>query len=398
MRVAVLSWTAQRLGGVEAYLSLVLPAMRRAGLDVAFWYEHHEAGERQAIDMPDEIPVFSAAELGAAGAVEKLREWKPDVLYVHGLHDTNVELRLLRIAPAVQFVHTYIGTCVSGTKTHTRPGVIACDRRFGMSCLAYYFPRGCGGKSPATMWNLYREQSRRLELLRQYRAVLTHSTHMKTELDRHGVRCTVVPFPVTSVAGHDARRGGAAVSLLFVGRMDALKGGLFLLDSLPEVQRALNRPVRLTLAGDGPDRREWGERARHIRADHHDIEITFPGWQSAEQVDLLMATTDLLVVPSVWPEPFGSVGPAAAQHGVPAAAFAVGGIPEWLHEGVNGHLADAHPPSAISLAGAIVACMQDPQHYAALCDGARDVGSSFTMERHLPELMRVFRQASATRW
>ena len=55
-----------------------------------------------------------------------------------------------------------------------------------------------------------------------------------------------------------------------------------------------------------------------------------------------MAASDLLVVPSVWPEPFGSVGPAAAQHGIPAAAFAVGGIPQWLHEGVNGHLADGN--------------------------------------------------------
>ena len=52
-----------------------------------------------------------------------------------------------------------------------------------------------------------------------------------------------------------------------------------------------------------------------------------------------MKASRLLVVPSVWPEPFGSVGMAAARCGVPAAAFAVGGIPQWLHDGVNGHLA-----------------------------------------------------------
>ena len=394
MRVAVLAWTAQRVGGIEAYLSLLLPAMTRAGLDVAFWYEHHEAGERQAIDMPREAAVFSAAELGAAGAVQRLREWKPDVLYVHGLHDVGVERSLLRVAPAVQFVHTYVGTCVSGTKTYTRPGVLACDRHFGAPCLAYYLPRGCGGNNPSTMWHLYREQSHRLQLLREYRAVLTHSAHMQTELTRHGVRSTVVPFPVTSITGPDDHRGGTALNLLFVGRMDALKGGLFLLDAVPEVQRRLNRPVRLTLAGDGRDRREWGERARHIQSEHRDIEITFPGWQSAEQVDVLMSTTDLLVVPSVWPEPFGSVGPAAAQHGVPAAAFAVGGIPQWLHEGVNGHLAAAHPPSASSLATAIIACVHDSQHYAALCRGAREIGASFTMERHLPELIKALEQVA----
>ena len=394
MRVAVLTWTAQRVGGVEAYLSLVLPALVHAGLDVAFWYEHHEAGERQAIVMPREVPVFSVAELGAEGAVRKLREWRPDVLYVQGLHDVGVERTLLRIAPAVQFVHTYVGTCVSGTKTHTRPGVIACERRFGARCLAYYFPRGCGGNSPYTMWHLYREQSNRLELLREYRAVLTHSRHMQIELGRHGVRSTVVPFPVISLGASEDRRGGAAVNLLFAGRMEAVKGGLFLLDALPDVQRALDRPVRLTLAGDGRERREWGERALRIQAEHPSIEITFPGWQSAEQIDVLMSTSDLLVVPSVWPEPFGSVGPAAAQHGVPSAAFAVGGIPQWLHEGVNGHLASAQPASASSLAKAIIACMQDPQHYASLCRGARGVGAAFTMERHLPELIRALQDVA----
>jgi glycosyltransferase involved in cell wall biosynthesis len=394
MRVAVLSWTAQRIGGIEAYLSLLLPALARSGVDVAFWYEHHEAGERQAIDMPQAMPVFSAAELGAAGAVQRLREWNPDVLYVHGLHDVTLEGLLLRVAPAVQFVHTYVGTCVSGTKAHTRPGISPCARRFGAPCLAQYFVRGCGGNSPATMWHLYREQSHRLDLLRQYRAVLTHSAHMQTELDRHGVRASVVPFPVSSLGGPGEHRQGAAVNLLFAGRMDALKGGVFLLQSLPEVQRALGRPVKLTLAGDGRDRRDWGERARRLQAEHVDIEITFPGWQAAGELDMLMATTDLLVVPSVWPEPFGSVGPAAAQHGVPAAAFAVGGIPQWLHDGVNGHLASAQPPSPSSLAQAIVACVGDPAHYAALRRGARDVGSAFTMERHLPELVRVFQQVA----
>jgi glycosyltransferase involved in cell wall biosynthesis len=394
MRVAVLSWTAQRVGGIEAYLSLVLPAMVHAGLEVAFWYEHRDAGRLPAIDMPPGVPVFSAADLGVDGALEKLSEWQPDVLYVHGLHDVGVERRLLRIAPAVQFVHTYVGTCVSGTKTHTRPGMAACDRRFGASCLALYFPRGCGGNSPTTMWRLYREQSNRLALLRKYSAVMTHSLHMQNELYRHGVRSTVVPFPVASPAGLRSHHARAHVDLLFAGRMDALKGGLLLLDGLPAVQRALNRPVRLTLAGDGPDRPEWETRARRISAENGGIEISLPGWQSADALDAMMAATDLLVVPSVWPEPFGSVGPAAAQHGVPAAAFAVGGIPQWLHEGVNGHLADAQPPSASALADAIVACVKDAVHYAELSRRARDVGSSFTMERHLPELMTVFQQVA----
>ena len=58
-----------------------------------------------------------------------------------------------------------------------------------------------------------------------------------------------------------------------------------------------------------------------------------------------MASADLLVVPSLWPEPFGLVGLEGARSRLPAAAFAVGGIPDWLRSGVNGYLAPGDPPT-----------------------------------------------------
>jgi glycosyltransferase involved in cell wall biosynthesis len=74
---------------------------------------------------------------------------------------------------------------------------------------------------------------------------------------------------------------------------------------------------------------------------------------------------------------------------VPAAAFDVGGISQWLDDGVNGHLASA-PPSSAGLAEAILRCLRDPIHHAALSRGAREKSAHFTMERHLPELIAVF--------
>jgi glycosyltransferase involved in cell wall biosynthesis len=96
----------------------------------------------------------------------------------------------------------------------------------------------------------------------------------------------------------------------------------------------------------------------------------------------------------LWPEPFGSVGPAAAQHGLPAAAYEVGGIREWLTDTVNGHLAPAHPPTAEGLAHAILRCLEDPLHYISLRRGAREVAERFTMAQHLPKLIAKFEQAA----
>ena len=196
MRVAVATWSIRSVGGVEEYLSLLLPSLVDADVDVAFWHELDRPGDRPRIPVPPQVPVFSAPNSGFNESLEALRAWRPDLLYVHGLTDADAEAALLRVAPAVFFVHSYAGTCISGSKTTTRPVTMPCDRRFGWPCLALYFPLKCGGSNPLTMWRLFSRQARQLEHMRRYSAVLTHSHHMHRELSRHGIDATVIPFAV----------------------------------------------------------------------------------------------------------------------------------------------------------------------------------------------------------
>lgn len=392
MRVAVVSWTIRHVGGVESYLSTVIPALRAQGLDVAFFHETERPLDRALINTAG-VPIFNAERDGVDAAVAELTRWKPDVIYGHGLRDPQTVERLTALAPSVTFIHTYLGTCVSGTKTHTRPDPVPCAKRFGAMCLVHYFPRGCGGSSPITMWQLYRREGRQLAALRKQSAVITHTAHMQRELSEHGVNADVIPY-VVSIAGADwAHTGEKSCDLLFAGRMDRLKGGMLLLEALPRVREALAQTVRVVFAGDGPDRDRWETRARAMEAADRNISIAFVGWTDEIRLTRLMLESRLLVVPSVWPEPFGSVGMAAARYGVPAAAFAVGGIPQWLHDGVNGHLAPGTPPTADGLADAIVRCLSDPRHYEALSRAARRMAAAFTMERHLPPLITILQRA-----
>jgi len=78
---------------------------------------------------------------------------------------------------------------------------------------------------------------------------------------------------------------------------------------------------------------------------------------------------------------------------VPAAAFDVGGISQWLKAGISGHLAPGNPPTPAGLAAAIVRCLADPGHYASLRRGAVEVSAQFTMDRHLSDLESVLGQA-----
>jgi glycosyltransferase involved in cell wall biosynthesis len=210
---------------------------------------------------------------------------------------------------------------------------------------------------------------------------------MRKEMEHHGLHAHVLPFPIVADASNGATRWGGGWQLLFAGRMENLKGGDYLIEAAPDVARATHRPLRVILAGEGRERAHWQALAARVQKATGDLTIEFPGWLSQEQLSGLMKGSDLLVVPSLWPEPFGSVGPFAAQYGLPAAAFASGGIPDWLGDGVTGHLAPADPPTPQGLARAIVQCLEDPAHYAALRNGAREMATRFTMERHLPALM-----------
>jgi len=403
MRIAIINWSNRRIGGTGTYLSAVVPQLQRAGHQIALWHEVNTPVEYDPIPMPADAPVWSMTELGLEPALTALSSWQPDLLYAHGLLDPAVERRTLQIAPSVFFAHNYYGTCISGAKTVRRPVVAPCGRTFGWQCLAHYYPRGCGGWNPVTMVREFRQQRNRLQLLSHYSAIVTHSTHMQKEYINHGLNASRVfnvkygadeSSPVAAGAGAVVPTHDGPWELLFAGRMDDLKGGRELILALPMVVRHLDREVRLTFAGDGPRRQEWAALAQRVSRVEPRVHVRFSGWLPRRHIDTLFAQSDLLVLPSLWPEPLALVGLEAARHRLPVAAFAVGGISDWLSSGQNGFLAPGDPPTVDGLVDAIVACLKDPATHARLREGAGALSADFAFERHIELLLRAFDDAA----
>jgi glycosyltransferase involved in cell wall biosynthesis len=173
--------------------------------------------------------------------------------------------------------------------------------------------------------------------------------------------------------------------------MERPKGGHLCLDAVAEAAQALDRVLEITFAGDGRERSAWERRARRLERGGARLRVRFSGWLGPDAMDQALAAADLLVLSSIWPEPYGRVGLEAGRHGVPVAAFAVGGIPEWLEDGVNGRLAAANPPRASALAAAIAACLRDPAVHARLRAGARAVAARSSFAQHAVRLEELFR-------
>jgi glycosyltransferase involved in cell wall biosynthesis len=402
MRVAIANWNRSVVGGAESYIKGVVTALESAGVELAMLSERESATDRERIELSAGAPTWCVSDIGEQAALAAMRAWRPDVVYVHLIESPALEARLLELAPAVLFAHSYHGMCISGEKTFKFPDVRPCGLPFGWKCLLHFYPHRCGGLSPITMWQDYLKQSERNSLLPKYSAIATASEYLRRELIANGVkpdRVHKIPMMLSAAftePGNQpvASRTDETKRILFVGRIGRLKGVGILIDSMPAVAAALNSQINLTFIGDGPGRAAWEENARRVQARDARISIQMAGWKKPEEVRAALAEAHLLVVPSVWPETFGLVGPEAGRLGVPAAAFDVGGISEWLVDGVNGELAPGNPPTAQGLADAIVRSLRDPAVYKRLRAGALEISQRFDTRLHVQSLIAIFRRVA----
>ena len=387
MRILISTFHRNVIGGTEKYLQALIPGLIHRGHQVAFLYELPFDTTRESI-IPAELPMatYCLAEEGLSSVLRSVSGWKPDVVYNQGLQAGDLEDTLLGTYPTVLFAHGYYGTCATGNKCHAFPQFQTCSRRFGPACLMLHYPRRCGGLRPLSAWRIYRREAQRNTRLKNYEAILVASNHMRNEYLRHGVsadRVHLAPLPLAdsnvdvSLSHPESPRG----RILFMGRLNKSKGGHYLIPAIASASRKLGQSLVLTVAGDGPERRKLENQAEQL-----EVAAEFVGWIDARRKAELLAETDLLAVPSLWPEPFGLVGIEAGAMGVPAVGYAVGGIPDWLIPGQTGELAPGDPTSVAGLADAIVRALENPEHHGELRRGARQWARRFTLDAHLATL------------
>lgn len=390
MRIAIAHDSVETTGGVETYLTLMIGRLRERGHDVALVYFTRAKGVTEL--RRSTSTTFGIEEQGSASAFESLSRWQPDVVVSHNMGPLEVDRQLLARWSVVKMLHGYFGTCISGLKMHAFPSPTACSRTFGPACLALYIPRRCGPLSLSAMAHGYRWSTAQRALFGRYAAIVVASQHMRDEVARHGIsqqHVNVLPlFPTLTSTTHRGCPPAEPDTVLFAGRMTSLKGGDLLLSAAASAARKLGRPVRVVMAGDGPQRGEWRHHAAALR-----VPLEETGWVSGEERTRVFARCSLVAVPSLWPEPFGLSGLDAASLGRPAVAFDVGGISDWLFDGRNGILVDPEQ-GAEGMAQAIAALLGDPAQLERMGSQARAVAERMSLDAHLDALEQILRAAS----
>jgi glycosyltransferase involved in cell wall biosynthesis len=148
-----------------------------------------------------------------------------------------------------------------------------------------------------------------------------------------------------------------AAVVAYVGRLDPSKG----IEVAVEAVRSLSRTgqeVHLVVAGAASATRLGSEMAalsyeNQLRRSAGGIKVSWLGRLPDPRVCYALA--DVVVVPSLWEEPFALVAAEAMASGLPVVASRVGGIPEVL-SGQFSHLL-VHPGEPGALAAKVVTVM-----------------------------------------
>lgn len=390
MRILISNEALTGGGGVETYLASVIAALGRRGHEVAVLHHNSAAAAGPTRIAPPGVCTFSVQDEGLDRAIKRATDWRPEICFAHNMQFLDVEERIVRTWPVAKMMHFYVGTCVSGQKAHTFPGVTPCTRQFGPGCALLYLPRRCGRWRVSSLTSQYGLAIRQHELLSRYRTVIVASAHMAVEYERHGIpRRTVhtVPLFATDRAG-EPRPAPVDGPIVFLGRLTAIKGAHVLIRAVAAASARLGRSRDLVIAGEGPELANLRSLAEALRVD-----VTFPGWVDAAGRRELLAGAALVAVPSLWPEPFGLAGLEGAGFGVPAVAFDVGGIPQWLTDGLNGLLV---PPNlgTSGLADAIVAILGNPDEHARLSAGAYRAAARLSIDAHITRIEGILRSTA----
>jgi len=386
LRILIANWTRAAGGGAETYARCIIPALQARGHEVGLLCEQDSTAGAPTIDGAASGVSLFRGEGPVADTIRRVEDWRPDIVFVQSLLSPELESALSSRFATALFAHGYYGTCATGTKCHSFPAARPCRRPFGPACIPLNFVLGCGTRRPVAFARTCRVQRARRRLLIRYGAICVASRHMRDEFLRHGVsaqRLHVVPLPSTDVVADRRPPEPRAPSgrIVALGRLSTEKGGDRLISAMPLARRALGTPLRLVMAGSGPRREDWGRLAEALGEP-----VEFPGWVEGAERERLLREADLLAMPSLWPEPFGLSGIEAGARGVPAVAYALGGIPEWLEQGVNGELAPADPPTVRGLTDAIVRALRSPAHWQELRVGAWRRARGATVAAHVEAL------------
>lgn len=395
-------------GGSERVLFDEMRILREAGHDVAIYsrgHEHNAASEfseyfpppfdTERIDLSlktlraaKELIYSGASRRGLAKVIDL---FKPDVAHAHNIYgrlslSVLDELKVASI-PVVMTLHDLKMHCPSYLMlNHGR----ICEQCKGHRY--YHAVRTRCHKGSYAASAVYALESWLNYATGRYRSVgrfVTPSLFLMDKCVEYGWdrgKITYLPNFIDLALKPEFRHGGEYI--LYIGRLSREKG----VGALLQAYSRLKRPIPLKIVGDGPEK-EGLQRSIGIAGST----VTFTGYLSGPALTDALLGAKVVVMPSECYENAPMTILEAFAHHKPVIGARIGGIPEMIHDGVNGYL--FQPGNAADLQAKLELFLNLPeQRVLEMGKSAREkVENEYNAESHYQRLINVYRKVTGKR-
>ncbi len=352
--------------GATVYFLNVLPALKRAGIDltVCFLREPHPAAHELRKSGIDTV-FLSASAAGPCWLCFVWRAWCVQcgcrIIHAAGLKATLVARIVGWITGARVIVHlhdlTYPGSALSALQK-----LFARDRDRGI-CVS---------------------RAAQVVAVKGY-----HLPAARLRVIYNGLNLDQLRTAATAAGTSRRVELGVSVDrpvIAMVARMHRVKGHHGMLQIMPRIVKSCPDAL-LLLIGDGPERANCEALVRELNLQ---TQVRFLGHR--KDVAELLAASDVVVVPSQQ-EGLGLAAIEALAIGKPVVAYAVGGLPEVITEGVDGRLIE--PQDQQAFADAVITLLKDRAMMQTYGVRAAVSAERFTLDRHIAALLDLYHETAS---
>ncbi|CAG7632426.1 glycosyltransferase family 4 protein [Paenibacillus allorhizosphaerae] len=307
-----------------------------------------------AVSIPDDVNQW----------MTYAEDFKPDLIVWHTIpHTAKIVERLARKYTTIATVHGVM--CPSGLRMY-RDNEALCMKRGSVSCLVNWYARKCGTNiSPVKAIQSLTLHQAMVAALQRCTEVFAVSKAIRQFLVIEGIAASKIRIFDNTLAKFGEwsplllPKPRNEIKLLYAGRLVYSKGVQYLIQA---VRLLLQKGIQVecSIIGEGWYKPELEQLSAQLELSEH---VNFAGWIPGKDIHAWYVNADVLVVPSIYPEPAGLVVPEARTMGKPVVVFDSGGLPEWADfmDGVY----VARRADAEHLADTIKSIITEPRHPSA---------------------------------
>lgn len=388
------------IGGAELIAHDHAKALKRLGMDVViFAGDAQDRGKRHSIrkEIYDGLTVHRVAltweDFDPSGInfshsrIEEsfkdvLDDFLPDIVHFHNIIGLSVGLMSIAKARGIKTVltlHDYWGFCHKNTILKNETDICR-DYSRCAECLPYLSGEDHNSIPMIMRKNFFELQFKNVDVFISPSQYLANE-YIKAGFPREKFKVIWNGIDVERFANITKRNSEAVVRFTYIGYLGTHKGIHVLLEALSSIGR--DQPFIVNIVGDGELSAKYRKQVKSIGLDGS---VKF--WGRIDNIQRAYSETDVLILPSIWPENQPVTITEAMASRIPVIASNIGGNPELVEDGKTGFLFE--PGNSKDLANKMQRFINDKYKITSFGENAYNKIKKYTFDNQVSLISKIY--------